>query len=92
MGGFLSQMTAEESKPAQQQQVSQSVNYGTPQKKIELADPRSPTQHLDRTPVVVKGTRSLHIVAKVNFSIVLVNSKVDFYEIIILDKRRQKSD
>ena len=91
MGGFLSQMTAEESKPAQQQ-VSQSVNYGTPQKKIELADPRSPTQHLDRTPVVVKGTRSLHIVAKINFSIVSVNLKVDFYEIIILDKRRQESD
>ena len=67
MGGFLSQMTAEEPKPAaQQKQVTQTGNnYGTPQKKIELNDPRSPTQHLDRTPVVVKGTRKLYTVARV---------------------------
>ena len=46
MGGFLSQMTTEESKPARPV-TQQTANYGTPQKKIELADPRSPTQHLE---------------------------------------------
>merc|ERR1712242_290135 len=61
MGGFFSQMTAEEPKPApQQKQVTQTGNnYGTPQKKIELNDPRSPTQHLDRTPVVVKEDKKV---------------------------------
>ena len=67
MGGFLSQLTAEEPKSAtQQKQVTQTGNnYGTPQKKIELNDPRSPTQNLDRTPVVVKGIRKFYTVAVV---------------------------
>ena len=51
MGDFISKMTAE---PAQAPQQAQ---YGTPQKKVELTDPRSPTQNLDRTPVVVKDAK-----------------------------------
>ena len=52
MGDLVSKMTAE-SEPAAPQQAQ----YGTPQKKVELSDPRSPTQNLDRTPVVVKDAK-----------------------------------
>merc|ERR1712179_360743 len=60
MGDFMSKMTAT-AEPTSNiaEQQPKAASYSTPQKKIELADPRSPTQHLDRTPVVIKNDAKL---------------------------------